>query len=38
VSQTVRDLAAGSGIHFAARGSHQLRGIEGEYGLFAVEG
>ena len=37
VSQTVRDLAAGSGIHFAARGKQQLRGVEGEYELFAVE-
>ena len=37
VSQTVRDLAAGSGIHFAARGKQRLRGVEGEYELFAVE-
>jgi class 3 adenylate cyclase len=37
VSQTVRDLAAGSGIQFAARGSHKLKGAEGEYDLFAVE-
>jgi class 3 adenylate cyclase len=37
VSQTVRDLAAGSGIRFSARGSHKLKGIEGEYGLFEVE-
>lgn len=37
VSQTVRDLTAGSGIHFAARGSHKLKGVEGEYGLFAVD-
>jgi class 3 adenylate cyclase len=37
VSQTVRDLAAGSGIHFAARGKQKLRGVEGEYDLFAVE-
>jgi hypothetical protein len=34
---TVRDLAAGSGIHFAARGKQKLRGVEGEYYLFAVE-
>jgi len=33
----VRDLAAGSGIHFAARGKQKLKGIEGEYDLFAVE-
>jgi uncharacterized protein (TIGR00369 family) len=37
VSQTVRDLAAGSGISFAARGLHQLKGVEGEHRLFAVE-
>jgi class 3 adenylate cyclase len=36
-SQTVRDLAAGSGIHFAARGKQKLKGVEGEYDLFAVE-
>ncbi len=37
VSQTVRDLVAGSGIHFEARGKQKLRGVEGEYDLFAVE-
>jgi class 3 adenylate cyclase len=37
VSQTVRDLAAGSGTHFAARGCHKLKGVEEEYSLFAVE-
>jgi class 3 adenylate cyclase len=37
VSQTVRDLAAGSGTRFAARGRHKLKGVEEEYGLFAVE-
>jgi class 3 adenylate cyclase len=37
VSQMVRDLAAGSGIHFAAHGKQKLKGIEGEYDLFAVE-
>jgi class 3 adenylate cyclase len=37
VSQTVRDLAAGSGIHFAPRGPHKLKGVEGEYSLFEVE-
>lgn len=37
VSQTVRDLAAGSGTHFAARGWHKLKGVEQEYSLFAVE-
>jgi uncharacterized protein (TIGR00369 family) len=36
-SQTVRDLAAGSGIRFAARGKQKLKGVEGDYDLFAVE-
>ncbi|MEX2293068.1 MAG: adenylate/guanylate cyclase domain-containing protein [Acidimicrobiales bacterium] len=35
-SQTVRDLAAGSGMAFADRGSHVLRGIPGEWPLYAV--
>jgi hypothetical protein len=33
----VRDLAAGSGIRFASRGKQTLRGVEGEYDVFAVE-
>jgi class 3 adenylate cyclase len=37
VSRTVRDLAAGSGIHFVARGKQKLRGVEGECDVFAVE-
>jgi class 3 adenylate cyclase len=37
VSQTVRDLAAGSGLRFATRGSHALKGADGEYNIFAVE-
>jgi class 3 adenylate cyclase len=37
VSQTVRDLAAGSGLRFAGRGAHALRGVEGEWNLFAVD-
>ena len=38
VSSTVRDLVAGSGIEFADRGVHELKGIPGEWRLFAVEG
>ncbi len=38
VSQTVRDLAAGSGLRFAGRGAHALKGVEGEWTLFAVDG
>lgn len=36
VSSTVHDLVAGSGIIFADRGVHQLKGIPGEWHLFAV--
>jgi class 3 adenylate cyclase/pimeloyl-ACP methyl ester carboxylesterase len=36
VSQTVRDLVAGSGIGFTDRGTHQLKGIPGSWRLFAV--
>jgi class 3 adenylate cyclase len=36
VSSTVRDLVAGSGIAFDDRGSHPLRGVPGEWRLFAV--
>jgi class 3 adenylate cyclase len=36
VSSTVRDLVAGSGIEFADRGTHELKGIPGEWRLFAV--
>ncbi len=36
VSSTVRDLVAGSGIEFADRGVHSLKGIPGEWRLYAV--
>jgi class 3 adenylate cyclase len=35
VSSTVKDLVAGSGIDFADRGEHTLRGIPGTWRLFA---
>jgi pimeloyl-ACP methyl ester carboxylesterase/plasmid stabilization system protein ParE len=38
VSRVVVDLVAGSGLTFAARGEHALKGVAGEWGLFAVEG
>lgn len=38
VSQTVRDLVAGSGITFEDRGAHELKGIPGEWRLYAVTG
>jgi pimeloyl-ACP methyl ester carboxylesterase len=37
VSSTVRDLVAGSGLRFRDRGSVVLKGIEGEWHLYAVE-
>jgi DNA-binding NarL/FixJ family response regulator len=36
VSSTVRDLVAGSGIAFADRGDHALRGVPDRWHLFAV--
>lgn len=36
VSSTVKDLVAGSGITFHDRGAHPLRGVPGEWRLFAV--
>jgi class 3 adenylate cyclase/pimeloyl-ACP methyl ester carboxylesterase len=36
VSSTVRDLVVGSGIEFADRGSHELKGVPGEWRLLAV--
>jgi class 3 adenylate cyclase len=38
VSGTVRDLVAGSGLAFDDRGSASLKGIPGEWRLFAVAG
>jgi class 3 adenylate cyclase/pimeloyl-ACP methyl ester carboxylesterase len=38
VSQTVRDLVAGSGIRFGDRGIHELKGIPGSWQIFAVAG
>jgi class 3 adenylate cyclase len=36
VSSTVRDLVAGSGLEFADRGTHTLKGVPGEWRLFAA--
>ena len=38
VSNTVKDLVAGSGIAFKDRGTHALRGLPGEWALFVVTG
>ena len=37
VSSTVKDLVAGSGFEFADRGAHTLKGVPGEWRLFAVD-
>jgi class 3 adenylate cyclase len=37
VSSTVRDLVAGSDLIFHERGQHRLKGIPGEWRLYAVE-
>jgi class 3 adenylate cyclase len=36
VSGTVKDLVVGSGIGFEDRGEHELRGVPGEWRLYAV--
>jgi class 3 adenylate cyclase len=36
VSSTLRDLVIGSGLEFEDRGIHQLKGVPGEWRLFAV--
>ena len=36
ISQTVKDLTAGSGLEFADRGVHELKGVPGEWRLYAA--
>ena len=36
VSSTVKDLVAGSGLHFDDRGTHRLKGVPGDWRLFVV--
>jgi class 3 adenylate cyclase/streptogramin lyase len=36
VSGTVRDLVAGSGLDFEDRGTHELKGVPGEWHLWAL--
>ena len=38
VSSTVKDLVVGSGIEFEARGAHELKGVPGEWSVFAATG
>ena len=37
VSRTVVDLVVGSGMQFADRGEHELKGVPGLWRIFAVE-
>ena len=36
VSSTVKDLVAGSGLEFEARGGHELKGVPGEWRIYAL--
>jgi class 3 adenylate cyclase len=36
VSQTVKDLVVGSGLQFAERGEHELKGVPGSWRLYAL--
>jgi hypothetical protein len=37
VSSTAKELVAGSGLRFTDRGAHVLRGVPGEWHLFAAD-
>jgi class 3 adenylate cyclase len=36
VSGTLRDLVIGSGLEFDDRGTHRLKGVPGDWHLYAV--
>ena len=36
VSNTVRDLVIGSGLEFTDRGARELKGVPGEWRLYAL--
>jgi class 3 adenylate cyclase len=36
VSSTLRDLVIGSGLEFEERGPYELKGVPGEWRIFAV--
>jgi class 3 adenylate cyclase len=36
ISRTIKDLVAGSGLQFTDRGTHELRGVDGAWELFAA--
>jgi class 3 adenylate cyclase len=37
-SRTVKDLVVGSGIDFADRGTHELKGVPGEWTVYSAIG
>ncbi len=37
VSGTVRDLVVGSGLTLLDRGTHALKGVDGEWRIFALD-
>jgi len=37
VSSTVKDLVAGSGLRFTDRGIQSLKGVPGDWHIFAVD-
>ena len=37
VSRTVKDLVAGSGLQFAERGTRALKGVPGDWQIYAVQ-
>ena len=37
VSSTVKDLVAGSGLRFSDRGNQTLKGVPGEWHVYAVD-
>ena len=37
VSQTVKDLVAGSGLSFDPRGEHELKGVPGRWSLYSAD-
>jgi hypothetical protein len=36
VSSTLHDLVIGSGLEFNERGAHELKGVPGQWNLYAV--
>ncbi len=38
ISQTVKDLVAGSGLHFEDAGEHELKGVPDRWRLYRVVG